>query len=111
MFLKIQGKGGLNKLMNQLMTNLFIEESPGLLNIFNQPSLPNPKSYGAELFREGSPPPPFMCHMLPVTSHLSLVTCRVSHFVKFFFVFIYLYSEKVVKLFAGGSVINRAYPV
>ena len=45
-----------------------------------------------EQYREGS-------------SHMSRVTCHVSLF------FFFLFSDKVVKLICGGSVINGAYPV
>ena len=41
-------------------------------------------------------PPPLMCHMSHVTSHMSCVTCQVPLF-SFF-----LFSYKVVKLVGGG---------
>ena len=54
------------------------------------------------------------CHVSHVTCHVSCVTCHVSHVMchmshvtcKIFF-----YSDKVVRLIGGGSVINEAYPV
>ena len=62
--------------------------------------------------RECSPPPPppkhVICHVSHVTCHVSCVTCHMSH-VTFFFSS--SFSDKVVKLIGGGSVINGAYPV
>ena len=55
-----------------------------------------------------------MCHVSPVTSHLSLVTCHLWHVKKkrrkvFFLSLKKL--DKVVELVGGGSVINGAYPI
>ena len=44
-----------------------------------------------------------ICHLLHVTCHVSQVMCHVSH-ITFFF-------ERVMKIFGGGSVIKRAYPI
>ena len=41
------------------------------------PSLPNPKTYEAEILREGSPPP--TCPVSGVTFHVSNATCQMSH--------------------------------
>ena len=49
-----------------------------------------------------------MCHVSYVTCHVSHITCHMSHVTIFFFLF---FSDKVVKLIGGGSVINGAYPV
>ena len=48
--------------------------------------------------------------MSHVACHMSRVTCPVSH-VFFFFFFFFFFSDKVVKLFVGGFVINEVYPV
>ena len=57
------------------------------------------------------PPKQVTCHVSPVTCHMSCVTCHVSHFTYHVshatFIYIFL-SDKVVKLFGGGSVTNRA---
>ena len=45
-------------------------------NIFKVLSIPNHKSWGAEILRECSPPT--MCHMSRVICHVSGVTCQVS---------------------------------
>ena len=75
---------------------------PNLQITFN----PKQKSLGAEILREGSPPP--TCHMSRVMVHVSCVTCRVLHVMcQFLFFFISLQS---VKLGGGGSVINGTYP-
>ena len=54
-----------------------------------------------------------MCHVSCVMCHVSCVTCHVSrvtyHVSRFFIIF--FFSDKVVKLIGGGSVINGAYPV
>ena len=42
-----------------------------------------------------------MCHVSCVMCHVSHVMCQMSHF---------FFSDKVVKLSGGGSVINGAYP-
>ena len=47
---------------------------------------------------EGSPPPPVMCHVSHITSHVSLVKCQMLYFL----------LNKVMKLVGGGYVINRA---
>ena len=52
--------------------------------IFLTPSLPNHKSQGADVLREGSPPPTchvshVTCHLSHVNCHVSLVTCHVTH--------------------------------
>ena len=49
-----------------------------------------------------------MCHVSCVMCHVSHVTCpcHMSHFFSSSF-----FSDKVVKLIGGGSVINGAYPV
>ena len=49
------------------------------------------------------------CHVSHVMCHVSRVTCHVSHVTCNFFSF--FFSDKVVKLIGGGSVINGAYPV
>ena len=59
-------------------------------NIFKVLSIPNHKSWKAEILRECSPPT--MCHM-------SRVTCRI------------FLLDKVVELVGGGSVIDADYPV
>ena len=38
------------------------------------------KCLGAVILREGSPPPPIICHMSCVTCHMSNVTCHVFLF-------------------------------
>ena len=81
-------------------------------NIFKVLSIPNHKSWGAELLRECSPPT--MCHMSRVICHVSCVRCQVSGVtcqVSDFFNFKFLFFYKVVGLVGGGSVINGAYPV
>ena len=50
-----------------------------------------------------------MCHVSRVTCHVSHVTCHMSRFF-FFFFFSFLFSDKVVKLIGGGSVINGGLP-
>ena len=50
-------------------------------NIFRTPSLPNRKSWGADIFREGSPPT--TCHSLLVKCHMSYVTCQYIHIILF----------------------------
>ena len=63
-----------------------------------------------------------MCHVSPVTCHLSPspVTCHLSHVIIFFFFTFKFYIkkntlpkilDKVVELVGGGSVINGAYPI
>ena len=66
-------------------------------NIFRTPSLPNHKSYEAEIWKEGSPPPPDMCHV-------SCVTCQVSHVM---YQYMYIYT------FFSGKTSRRMvfYPV
>ena len=41
-----------------------------------------------------------MCHVSGFMCHLSCITCHVS--------FLFIFSDKVVGLVGGGSVINRA---
>ena len=81
-------------------------------NIFKVLSIPNHKSWGAEILKECSPPT--MCHMLCVKFHASHVTCQVSgvtcHVSSVIFSFSFLFY-KLVELFGGGSVINGAFPV
>ena len=70
-------------------------------------SIPNRKSYGAEILRWFSLPP-HTCHMSGVTCQVSGVRCQVSGVTLFFFFY------KVVKRVGGGSVyfvINGAYLV
>ena len=52
-----------------------------------------------------------MCHVSCVMCHVSRVTCHVSHITCQDFLFLFFFSDKVVKLIGGGSVINGAYPV
>ena len=47
-----------------------------------KPSLPNRKCQGAEILREGLPPP--TCHVPGVTCHESRVTCHMKYFFLFF---------------------------
>ena len=51
-------------------------------NIFMVLSIPNHKSWGAEILRECSPPT--MCHMSRVICHMSGVRCQVSFFIYIF---------------------------
>ena len=62
----------------------------------------------------------FTCHMSRVTCHVSYVMCHMSYVMchmSYVILFIYLllfffiFLDKVVKLFGGGSVISGAYPV
>ena len=55
--------------------------------------------------REGSPPPPVMCHMSRVMCQVSGVRGHVSHVTN---VTCQIFFYKVVKLFGGGSFINGA---
>ena len=48
---------------------------------------------------------PATCHVPHVECHMSRVTCNVS------FILFSLFSDKVVKLVGGGSVINGANPL
>ena len=50
-------------------------------------------------------PPSVMCHLSCVMRHMSHVTCEVSHVTFFFFFF----SDILVKLVGGTSVVNVAY--
>ena len=59
--------------------------------IFRKLSIPNRKSWGADILREYSRPT--ICHMSRVT---------LSH---------YLFFDKVIELVGGGSGINGAYPI
>ena len=54
-----------------------------------------------------------MCHMSHVMGHVSYVTFIINiYFILYLISLNFLYfSDKVVKLVGGGSVINRAYPV
>ena len=70
------------------------------VDIFRTPSLPNRKSYGAEILREGSPPPLVMSHMSHVMCHVSKVRCHMC--------FVLLFLDQVMKLVGGESVFNMA---
>ena len=59
-------------------------------NLFKDLSIPNHKSWGAEILRECSPPT--MCHMSRVICHVSGVTCQVSG-VTCHFCFLLLFSK------------------
>ena len=72
-------------------------------NIFRILSLPDCKSSGADILREGSPSPPVMFHMSCVINHMSCDTRHMSHV----YIFSSSFWEKVVKLVGGGSVLNR----
>ena len=63
------------------------------------------------MLRDCSPPKHVMCHVSRVTCHMSRVTCPMSHFLIFLIFFFFSFSDKVVNLIGGGSVINVAYPV
>ena len=75
-----------------------------LFRIYKTLSIPNHKSWGAEIWGECSFPT--MWHMSHVTYHMTHVTCHVLG-VK---CHIFLY-DKVVEVVGGGCVINGAYPV
>ena len=49
-------------------------------------------------------PPSVMCHVSHVMCHMSGVACHI-HF------FLLLFSDKMLELVGGGSVINGAYPI
>ena len=58
-----------------------------------------------------TPPKHVTCHMSHVTCHVSHVTCHVSHVTCHMSLFYFLFfSDKVVELIGGGSVINGATP-
>ena len=52
--------------------------------MFNKPSVGNHKSYGADILKEGSLPPPVTCHLSHVMcpSHVSHVKCLKDFFFK-----------------------------
>ena len=52
------------------------------------------------------------CHMSHVACHVSHVTCHMSHVTcHVLCVTCLFFLDKVVKLIAGGSIINGSYPV
>ena len=83
-------------------------------NIFVVLSIPNHKSWGAELLRECSLPTMFhmsrvICHLSGVICQVSRVRCHISGVTSQVSLFLFFY--KMVELFGGGSVINEADPV
>ena len=46
-----------------------------------------------------------MYHMPHVMGHVSHVTCHIIY------KYLYFMLDKLVELFGGGSVINKAYPI
>ena len=84
-------------------------------NPFKTLSIPNRKSWEAEVLRECSPPA--KSQMSPVTCQVPGVRCQVSCVQCLIFIFFWGGGgwgwgcvDKVVELFGGGGVINGAYP-
>ena len=90
-------------LSNSIILNgVFIEWAhwADSFRIFKTLSIPNHKSWGADMKREFTPPLCVPCHMSYVTYHMShvrchLVRCQVAHFSSLFF-------PKVLKLVREG---------
>ena len=49
-----------------------------------------------------------MCHMSHVTCQVSVVRCHVSHDIFSSNIYVYIFWDKLVELFGGGSVNNGA---
>ena len=77
---KNTGKGGQGHLnfskQEEILFQWWFSLVSLFLQIFRTPSLPNRKSKGADILREGAPPP--TCHVSHVTCHVSCIMCHVS---------------------------------
>ena len=81
-------------------------------NIFRTPSLPNsPRARELKFVEKVHLPPPFVCQMSHVTSHMSGVTCDVLCVRCQVSCVTFSSSGKVVFLVNGGFVINKVYPI